>query len=115
MHNLVPILSFKSNYGGINFLTFENEKSPLVALACQDDSTIILSLETKTYIRICGHISFVSRSIFQDVSEEFIRLITASYDGTISVNEIEKNVFEGTSITEKDLPVQIVYSKADAQ
>lgn len=54
LHNLVPIFAFKSNYGGINSLAFENETSTLVALACQDDSTIVLNVETKKYVRISG-------------------------------------------------------------
>ena len=65
INNLLPILSFKSNYGGINNLSIEKDpKSSLIALACQDDSTVVLNLETRTYLRISGHLSFISKAIF---------------------------------------------------
>ena len=46
IHNLQPIFLFKSNYGGINSVVFENEISPICALGCQDDSTIIINIKT---------------------------------------------------------------------
>jgi hypothetical protein len=64
LHNLVPLFLFKSNYGGFNAVAFETPTSPILALACQDDSTILLNLRTKITLRVGGHHSFVSRAIF---------------------------------------------------
>lgn len=34
LNNLQPLFLFKSNFGGMNSIVFENENSPLVALSC---------------------------------------------------------------------------------
>lgn len=34
IHNLYPIYLFKSNYGGINSIVFEHDRSPICALGC---------------------------------------------------------------------------------
>lgn len=65
-YKMEPLLSFKSHFGGINSFTF-SENYELIALSGQNDNITILDLNTKSWISCEGHISFVSKAIFQTI------------------------------------------------
>jgi hypothetical protein len=74
----------------------------------------VLNVETKKYVRISGQTSFISRAVFHQVEEKIIRILSASYDGSVCITEFERELMDGDSITEKDLPVVFKYNKKEA-
>lgn len=54
INNFQPVYSFKTFYGGINsfFIDESNPTSPLISIACQDDSVVLLNTVTEAFWRI---------------------------------------------------------------
>jgi len=89
--SLKVLLSFKTCFGGIIDFTVEGGKSPLVALACQDDSVIILNMETSEHLRVFGHSNFVTSCVFADHSDLEFMLVSTSLDGCMSSVVIQRS------------------------
>jgi len=133
LNRMVPLLSYKGYFGGINTLTF-SENCELVALCGQDDYITVLDLNTRTTLRCEGHKSFVSKAIFQpisfggdettrerdDITSEsarglnrtmdrgedngFIRIIGAGMDGNLSFWEFHRDVFLQIKKKKEEIP-----------
>ncbi|KAL4450764.1 hypothetical protein ABPG74_011606 [Tetrahymena malaccensis] len=116
--NFQAVYCFKNNYGGIHSFSFEKNDSPIVSLSCQDDSVIVLNTRLNSYIRIIGHISFVTYSVFTHISDDLIRITAGSYDGYISITEIPRKIIDNPEFqdvnTESYLPIKVKYLSSNA-
>ncbi|KAL4495091.1 hypothetical protein ABPG72_015791 [Tetrahymena utriculariae] len=116
--NFQAVYCFKNNFGGIHSFSFEKNDSPIVSLSCQDDSVIVLNTRLNSYIRITGHISFVTYSVFTHITDDLIRITAGSYDGYISITEIPRRDLDNPDIqdvnTESYLPIKVKYQSSNA-
>ncbi|EAS01042.2 hypothetical protein TTHERM_00314960 (macronuclear) [Tetrahymena thermophila SB210] len=116
--NFQAVYCFKNNYGGIHSFSFEKNDSPIISLSCQDDSVIVLNTRLNTYIRITGHISFVTYSVFTHITDDLIRITAGSYDGYISITEIPRKDLDNPEFqdvnTESYLPIKVKYQSNNA-
>ncbi len=122
----LPILSFRSNYGGFNSFQLSSN-CEMVALSCQDDSIIILDIDNFKYICLTGHKSFTTRVIFHEFNPYVVRIVSCSSDTFISISEFdrgltlqwddeEKRVVLGKAISNSEMPIfrRIAYQSSRA-
>lgn len=118
-----PLLTFKSNYGGLNHFCY-NSTGDLIGLAGHDDNIVLLDVETQNYITIEGHRSFVSKVILQDLTDNFIRVFAGSMDGNVSITDfsledvgiIKKSLNSEKNLKDKTkLPLKIIFNDFQAK
>lgn len=110
-----PLFSFKSNYGGLNHISF-NKTGDLVALAGHDDNVVILNLANYSYLTIEGHKSFITKVVLTDIDEKFLRVFASSMDGTISITDINTLEIGFKTLTDSQIgekrkfPIKVIFS-----
>lgn len=67
---LIPILLIKSDFGGLDSLTFSKDKK-LIAISGQDDCITIVNLITFAAFKLEAHKSFVNNCVFLNIDEIF--------------------------------------------
>lgn len=81
----------RSDYGGFTSFAFNSGYS-MVALSGQDDHTYLVNFENEVkIIKLAGHSSFISRSLFYKMNDKVYRVIVSSLDGYLSFTEISKD------------------------